>query len=307
MTPIPLFGANNRSARIASLALILAASVACGQSAVQRLLEDKMLYDRIKAVDASLPGVLGVATIDLTSGRMFAYNGDAVFPTASSIKIPILIQMFRRLNNGGFRLTDNVTLKPAESVGGSGELQNSLKNGPVTLTVQHLITAMIEHSDNTATNRCIAMAGMDRVNLFLEENGFNATRLRRIMMDTAAAERGDENTSTPREMARLVEMIYQGRAVDAAASRQMIEIMKLVKAGIRRAVPTEIPVASKPGDLDGVHCETGIVYLPGRPFIVSVFGAFLDSDANPVPDVTKIALDYFRKLAASNAYGHKIK
>jgi len=307
VTRISLLDAHSLSLRIASLALIFAASVAYGQSRVQELLEEKMLYDRIRTLDASLPGVLGVAVIDLTSGRTFAYNGDAVFPTASSIKIPILIEMFSQLKAGAFRLPDNVTLKPAEAVGGSGELQNSLKRGPVTLTVQQLITAMIEHSDNTATNRCVAMAGIERVNLFLAQNGFNATRLRRIMMDAAAAERGDENTSTPREMARLVEMLYQERAVDAASSRQMLEIMKLVKAGVRRAVPPEIQVASKPGDLDGVRCETGVVYLPGRPFIVSVFGTFLEAEANPVPDVTKIALDYFRKLAASNAYGHKIK
>jgi beta-lactamase class A len=307
VTRIPLSWPYNRAVRIASTALILAASIAHGESAVQRLLEDKMLYDRIKALDASLNGVLGVAAIDLTTGRVFAYNGDAEFPTASSIKIPILIEMFRQLHSGAFRLTDNVTLTPAESVGGSGELQNSLKRGPVTLTVQQLITAMIEHSDNTATNKCIAMVRMERVNHFLDEHGFHATRLRRIMMDTAAAERGDENTSTPREMARLVEMLYEGRAVDAPSSRQMLDIMKLVKAGVRGAVPPEIPVASKPGDLDGVHCETGVVYLPGRPFVVSIFSTFLEEGANPVPDVTKIALDYFRKLAGSNAYGHKIK
>ncbi len=266
-----------------------------------------MLFRRIQALDSSLNGVLGVAAIDLKSGSTFAYNGDAVFPAASSIKVAILIEVFRQMKAGAFHLTDNVTLRPAESVGGSGELQNALKRGPITITVQQLITAMIEHSDNTATNRCIAMVRMENVNRYLEEHGFHSTRLRRLMMDAAAAERGDENVSTPLEMTRLVQMLYDGRAVDADASRQMLEIMKLVKAGIRSAIPPEIPVASKPGDLDGVRCETGIVYLPGRPFAISVFSTFLNEGANPVGDTTKIVFDYFRKIADSNEYGRKIR
>ena len=292
---------------IRALLAIALIPAAYAQSPVQRLLADKMLYGRIKALDDSLNGVLGVAAIDLNSGAMFAYNGDAVFPTASSIKVAILIEMFRQIKAGAFRLSYSVTLTPAESVGGSGEFQNALKRGPFNVTVQQLITEMIEHSDNTATNRCIAMVKMENVNRFLEEHGFHATRLRRMMMDAAAAERGDENVSTPVEMTRLLQMLYDGRAVDAESSRQMLEIMKRVKAAIRGAIPPEIPVASKPGDLDGVRCETGIVYLPGRTFAISVFSTFLDEAANPVGDATKIVFDYFRKLAAANEYGRKIR
>ncbi len=290
------------------LTLAITLVTACyAQSSVQRLLEDKLLYRRIRALDDSLNGVLGVAAIDLTSGGAFAYNGDAIFPTASSIKVAILIEMFRQAKAGAFRLADRVTLTPAESVGGSGDLQIALKRGPITITVQQLITAMIEHSDNTATNRCIAMVGMENVNRFLEEHGFYATRLRRRMMDAAAAERGDENVSTPMEMARLVQMLYEGRAVDTDASRQMLEIMKRVQASIRAAIPAEIAVASKPGDLDGVRCETGIVYLPGRPFAVSIFSTYLDEKANPVSDAARIVFEYFQKIAQSNHYGRKIR
>ena len=273
------------------------------ESAVQHLLEAKM-HARIKAVDDGLLGAVGVATVDLTSGRIYVYNGEAVFPTASAIKIPIMVQLFRTKVN----LEEKITLQPKESVGGSGSLQHSLAKGPVTLTTRELITAMIEHSDNTATNRCIRMAGMERVNAMLAGFGFRVTRLRRVMMDTAAATRGDENTSSPLEMARFVEMLHRGRLAGPEETRQMIEILKLVKANFRKGIPAAgVEIASKPGGIPGVHCEAGIVYLKDRPFALSVFSTFLDEGANPVPDVARIAFEHFSKLAKSNEYGNRVK
>ena len=292
--------------RLISACLLASFSAAWGESAVQRLLEDKM-SSRIQEYDRPLRGAVGVATIDLTSGKVFDYNGNAIFPTASSIKIPILVEMFRSVKRGEFKLTDTITIQPADAVGGSGELQKALASGPVRLTVLELITTMIEHSDNTATNRCIAMVKMDRVNRHLSELGFKAIQLRRIMMDSAAAARGDENTASPVEMARLVEMLYRNQLADANDTRQMIGILRLVKAGMRNAIPESVPVASKPGDLPGVECETGIVYLAGRPFVLSVFSTFLDEGVHPVPEITKIVFDYFSKVAASNEYGNRVK
>ncbi len=287
-------------------AYVLFLPIVCGETAVQHLLENKM-FSRIRDYDASLHGALGVATIDLTSGRVFVYNGEAVFPTASSIKIPILVEMFRAMKQGEFKLSDRVTLQPSEAVGGSGLLQKSLGEGQLQITVRDLITAMIEHSDNTATNRCIAMAKMDRVNRMIAGLGFRTIRLRRVMMDSAAAKRGDENVASPVEMAHLVEMLYRGKLGDAEATPQMISMLKLVKASMRDAIPPEVPVASKPGDLPGVECETGIVYLSGRPFVLSVFSTFLDEGVHPVRDITKIVFDYFSKLDASNQYGNRLK
>ena len=186
---------------------------------VMRLWEAKQLA-RIKAADEALDGVLGVATIDLTSGRVFAYNADTVFPTASSIKLTIMIQVFRDERAGKFSFADKVALGPKDNVGGSsGPLQTALDKGTVNLTVRDLLEDMIQYSDNSATNRLIDMVGMDRVNALIRELGLGRTRLRRKMMDTAAAARGDENVSTPLEMARIVRMIYNNQAADAGRAR----------------------------------------------------------------------------------------
>jgi beta-lactamase class A len=166
---------------------------------------------------------------------------------------------------------------------------------------------MIVDSDNTATNKCIELAGMAAVNQTLDRLSFPRTRLQRAMMDSAAAERGDENISTPIEMARLAELIYRGKAVDAAASGEMIALMKKVSGGMREGLPLDIETASKTGELPGARCETGIVYLEHRPFVLSVMSAFIDDRRTPVPEVTRIVYRYFEKLARSNSYGRSIR
>ena len=108
-------------------------------------------------------------------------------------------------------------------------------------------------------------------------------------------------------MARLAEMLYRGKAVDAESSRQMIEILKLVEANFRQSIPEATPIASKPGELNGVRAETGIVFLPGRPFVLSVMSTYLDRGVNPVPEVARLVYEHFLKLSQSNRYGHNLQ
>ncbi len=281
---------------------LLSASLLLAQTAPE-LLEQK-LAARIRDLDAKLDGVLGVAVIDLTTGQTFTYHGDTIFPQASSIKIPVMAEMYRAERAGEFSLSDAVTLDMKAYVGGSGELQKGLLKGPVTTTIGKLMQAMIEESDNTATNWCIAKLGMGRVNRLLDELNLVNTRLRRIMLDAAAASRNEENVSTPKEMARLVEMIYRQRLVDPSASMDMRNLMGLVKADFRKAVPAMVEVASKPGEMTGVRCETGIIYLPGRPFVLSVMSSFLPGEANPVGAVVHLVFEHFERLASANRFGN---
>jgi beta-lactamase class A len=148
------------------------------------------------------------------------------------------------------------------------------------------------------------MVKMDRVNRMLDEMGFLSTRLRRRMMDSEAVARGLENVSTPHEMSRIVERIYRSRAVDEKASTAMIGILKKVKADIRKGVPDGVEVASKPGGVPGVKCETGIVYLPRRPFIISVMSTFVDQKSTAVADVTRMVYAHYDKLSHANDWGH---
>jgi len=286
--------------------LLLLGGLAFAQTTVVDLLERRLL-ERIRAVEEGLGGALGVAAIDLHSGRVISHHAEVTFPQASSIKIPILIEVYRAARAGRFRLEETVTLTEKDLVGGSGRLQGRVKRGPVTLTVHDLARAMIEWSDNLATNKLIGMVGREQVNRTLGGLGLRGMRLQRKMMDAAAAARDEENISTPLEMARLVERLWRGQAVDEAASKEMLDLMKLVKADFRRAVPAGVEVASKPGEVPGVFCETGIVFLPKRPFALAVMSTFVEAWKNPVPDVAALVYAHFERLAAANRYGHRLQ
>ncbi|MGA2131935.1 MAG: serine hydrolase [Bryobacteraceae bacterium] len=293
--------------RFAILGALALAGVAGAQPALTELLENKTMAE-LRRFDEGFDGALGVAAIDLAGGRRFGLHGDTVFPQASVIKIAILARMYQAARAGRFAMDTRVTIAPGEAVGGSGRLQERLKGGaPVTLTVRELIDAMIEWSDNTATNQCISMAGMDDVNRLMDSLGLPHTRLRRKMMDSAAVARSEENVSTPDEMSRLVEMIYRGKVVDEAASREMIETLTKVSGGIQEGLPLDIETASKTGELPGARGETGIVFLQGRPFVLSVMSAFIDDRRSPVPEVTRIVYRYFEKLAGANAWGNRLR
>jgi beta-lactamase class A len=289
-----------------ALCFAVALAPAClAQLPLTDLLEER-LRGELAAIERKHPGVLGVTAIDLTSGRLVGYHADYVFAQASVIKIPILIRAFEAAAAGELALDSRLTLTASDAVGGSGELQKRLATGAVELTVLELLTAMIQSSDNTATNRAIALVGMNRVNAMLNRLRLPETRLRRVMMDSAAARRGEENISTPAEMARLAVMIYREEVVSPAACRQMIGILKLVKGAMKPDVPAGVEVASKTGGLPGVHAETGIIYLPGRPFVLSVMSGW-QGEANPVGEVTRAVYEHFDRLAASNRYGHKVQ
>lgn len=288
-----------------SLLLLLMASVILHAQTVTELLAQKTA-EHIGTIARQLDGVLGYYVIDLNTGYAFGSHEDTVFPTASSIKVPILIELFRAERAGKLRFIDTISLTAKDTVGGSGVLQKQLAKGPFSVTVRELTEQMIETSDNLATNQCIRLVGMESVNQLLTQLGFSSTRLQRVMMDESAARQGRENISTPRELARIMEKIYRHEVVDGRACDEMIAILKRVDAGLRAAVPSSVEVAAKPGELDGVRCEVGIVFLKGRPFILSVMSAFLSRGENPVGPVAREVYDLFARLAQANQYGRQL-
>lgn len=285
---------------------LLVAGALCAQTSVTELLEQKTLA-RIRAADEAAGGVLGAAAIDLSTGRALLYHADAVFPTASTIKVPVMMEVFRQARAARLSLDQMLPLAPADLVDGSARLQVMLRHGPAAASVRELLAAMIEVSDNSAANKLIALVGMARVNALLDELGFPHTRLRRKMMDAAAAARDEENVSTPLELARLAELIYRGKAVDEAASAEMLKMMKGVEADFRRAVPAAIEVAAKPGDLPGARCEMGIVFLAKRPFAMAVMSAYIHDDRSPVSGIAALLYEHFDQLARANSYGRRLE
>jgi len=179
----------------------------------------KKLDARVNETAEKFDGVMGVAIIDLADGRTILKNADHVFPTASSIKIAILLELYhqeqqaREGAEGKARLNDVYDVDPKVLVDFSSIMQG-LTPGITKITNHDVAQFMIAVSDNTASNVLIDRVGMENVNETLRSLGLTKTLLRRHMMDFEAARRGDENVSTPREMARLLQLIYEGKTLN---------------------------------------------------------------------------------------------
>jgi len=164
--------------------------------------ELKAKYERrLQEIAARVDGVVGYQMLDLASGERISRLERETFPTASTIKLTLVYELFKQADEGKIRLDETLTLDRAKAVGGSGIL---FELGTPTLSIRDYATLMVTLSDNTATNILIDRLGMDNVARRMQALGLSGTKLRRHMMDTAAARRGDENVSTPDEVVRLL-------------------------------------------------------------------------------------------------------
>lgn len=270
---------------------------------LQDALSMKLTAD-LNRIAFSYDGVMGIFAKDLTSGEAFSVNPDTVFPQASSIKIPILIELMRQAQEGKLNLSERIEIHRATLVGGSGVLQ-FFSEGGSTVSLRDLATLMVVLSDNSATNLIINRVGMDNVNAMLASLGLDQTVLARKMIDIAAEQADRENRSTPHQMATLVELLNAGKLLDAVHTKLALEILEYPKdSPLRAGVPAGITVAEKPGSLSGAQCDTGIVFLAGRPYIISVMTTFNPTDGNAaITAVSARVFSYFDRLAHANAYG----
>ena len=244
---------------------------------------------RVEEIAGRLDGVAGYVFVDLTSGEKIAHLEREVFPTASTIKLAIVYELFTQASEGRIKLDETMTLDRTKAVGGAGVLAEM---GTPTLSIRDYAVLMVTLSDNTATNVLIDRLGMDAIGKRMQMLGLGATKLRRHMMDTAAARRGDENVSTPDEIARLLQ----------ALPPEGIELLKKPKESrLRRGLPPGVATADKPGELDGVRVDAGIVYAKNRPYIFCVMTTFLRSETEgerAIEEIARSAYEYFSRLGA---------
>lgn len=273
----------------------------------------KIIHDkteaRLKEITDRARGALGFVALDLTNGERFALNDDATFPQASAIKIPILMEVFKQAHERRFKLTDLRRIAKQDKTAGSGVLIE-LGDGTVELSLRDLCVLMIVLSDNTATNLLLDLVGKDNVNRTLESLGLKQTCVRRRMMDTAAAWRGDENLSTPAEAARIMAILFKGEFVSRQLCDEMLAILKKPKPGaIKSGVPADVLVAFKPGSLSGVTTEWAVVYLKDRPYVVTVMENYgLEDDATTaIKEISRTLFDYFSRLARATPHGSYVE
>jgi len=260
----------------------------------------KKLEGRLEEAAAAFDGVMGIAVKDLTSGDEIGVDWDERFLAASSIKIPILIELFRKVKAGAVDLEERVTVRDGVKVGGTGVLKE-LGDGTATLALSDLASLMITVSDNTATNILIDVVGMEDVNGLLEGIGLRTTRLLRKMQDSEASAMGRENYATPREFMRLMEVIHTHDGLDPQVCDETLAVLKMPKTtAINRLLPYDVMVASKYGEMRRSYCDVGIVYLPDRPYVLAVMTKEIPPDdvrkqrtIEQISNVSRIAYEHF--------------
>jgi len=253
-------------------------------------------------------GVTGYSILDLTSGERFEWQPDLVLPTASTIKLAILYELVRAADDGRVKLDDTRVLDRRRAV--PGGLLYDL--GTPALSLRDYAVAMAVLSDNTATNVLIELLGMDSVTARMRGLGLPQTKLRRYMIDLDAAKRGNENVSTPAEIVRLLEAFHRGTGLTPASRDEALKILKKEKvplSALARGLPPGIETASKPGGLEGVRVDAGIVYAKNRPYVFAAMASFLaegDAGDRVIEDLSRVSYGYFSRMGAGTEYGRQI-
>jgi beta-lactamase class A len=303
--------------KLLGIALLLASIAA--QAAPPAAEKQQLLWEHLRAAVADaerrLDGVLGVAILDLTTGQELTLHADEVFPQASSIKIAVLAELYhqteqaRRGVAGKADLSDRYVVSAADLVPDS-DIMGGLTPSVTQLTNRDLATMMVAVSDNAATNVLIDRVGMGNVAALMESQGLRQTRLRRKMMDLQAAAEGRENISTPREMMTLLERLYHGRVVGEPLLADLFQVLATHKdSWLPRDLPDDLRIANKPGSLEGVRNDSGIVFLTNRPYVICVMTTYLASERageEAIRAISVAAFGTFDRLARASEYGRVV-
>jgi len=263
----------------------------------------------IGEIDQHLDGVMGVAMEDLTTGDHYFLHEDDVFAQASSIKITVLANLYLQVQQGKLKLTDPYTVQSSDLVLDS-DIMGGLTPGVTRLTLRDLATMMVAVSDNSATNVLIDRVGMPNVNTMLDSLGLTHTRLRRKMMDLQAAKEGRENISTPHEMMTLLDAIYRGKVLNKESTADFFTMLSTNKdSWIPRDLPADLKIANKPGALEAVRNDSGIVFVEGRPYVICMMTSFLRNERDGEDAISQVSLETWRmfdRLSRATEYGRVV-
>lgn len=240
-------------------------------------------------------GTIGVA-LAAKGGAAWQHHGDRKFAAASTVKIPIMVEVYRQIDAGRRRLDDRLRLTDADKAQGSGVLLH-LRAG-LDLTLNDLVYLMISISDNTATNLLIRLVGIEAVNRTMHDLAMTSSNLGREMLGRPATVDEIENLATPNDYLRAIAAIMDDEAASpasCAAMRAMLERQQNARR-IGRYVPTssgKVVWGSKTGSIPGVTNDVGYIAGPNGRLAIAVFCEnFADQHTGEqaIGDITRAAL-----------------
>ncbi|MDI6783455.1 MAG: class A beta-lactamase-related serine hydrolase [bacterium] len=261
------------------------------------------LTRKIERVINRFEGNPGIAFKNFTTGDEFYFNADDRFPTASVIKLPIMVEAFEQVKERKIKLTDKLTYRKRLKYPGSGVIQ-FLSDG-LQISVYDAIVLMIILSDNTTTNMLIDLLGVNNINRRMESFGLTNTKVfrkafgKKPEVEPALCKKFGFGMTTPREMNLLLEKIYLGQVVGKQACNRMLEIMKnqFYESQLRRWVfGKKVWVANKTGAVNGVRNDVGIIHTPKSDCAISVFCKQVQDKSWKLDNQAQVFTAYLSKL-----------
>jgi beta-lactamase class A len=306
------------SARPAAARTLLAVIVACAalplvgwraSAAYHPYIDSKKIEGLIRASGAE---TVAVAFYDLATGEQFNLEPDETFHAASTMKVPVMMEVYRQAGAGRFSLDDRIPVKndfisiadaSHYSISADSDSDQSLYNKVgQTETIREMVRLMIDVSSNLAANILIERVGATRVMQLMREVGATNIRVLRGVEDSKAYDRGMNNTTTARDLLILLRRIAEHSAVSKKASDEMIKVMLAQKfnEGIPAGLPPEARVAHKTGSITKINHDAAIVYLPNRkPYVLVVLTRGIEDEKRAHKLIADISRAVYESLAGA--------
>ncbi len=235
------------------------------------------LESRIAPLAKDHKGKVAVAVKHLKTGEEFYLNADEAMPTASLIKLPIMVETYWQVEEKKLKLDTKLTLTKDDKVQGSGILTPNFSDG-ATFPLKDAVRLMIVFSDNTATNMVLDQIGLPATNARMEKLGFKNTKINakvfkpETRIDQEFGKKYGLGSTTAKEMVQLLELMDAGKVVSPEACKEMLGHLKACddKEKIVRFLPTGTVVAHKTGSVNASKTDAGIIYTKSGPVALCV-------------------------------------
>jgi beta-lactamase class A len=252
---------------------------------------------------------LGISFYDAESTIQWSYNADTYFHAASTMKLAVLLGVFRQVDRGEIsleapvhvrnRFTSIVNQEPFMLDLGRDADPDVYGHLGKTLTVRELSYWMITKSSNLATNLLVDVVGIPTIQSALDELEIDGIKVLRGVEDQSAFEAGLNNEVTANGLLKLLRLIADGKAYSQRACEEMLKILldQQYRSGIPAGLPKAARVAHKTGNISTVHHDAGIVYLDGRkPYVLVILTQFTPEQGRGTA-VADVSRDIFNTLA----------
>lgn len=239
------------------------------------------LEARLAPLAKAHKGKVAIAVKHLGTGESYVLNADEPMPTASLIKLPVMIEVYQQVADGKIKLSDPVTLRKEDKVQGSGILTDHFSDG-ATFPLRDAVRLMIVFSDNTSTNLVLDKIGIGSTAKRMEEWSFPNTKIHAKVFKGSTTSVFPERTkkyglgsTTAREMVGILEKLNAGKLVSPEACQEMLDHLKKCedKDKFPRFLPAGTVVAHKTGSVSDARTDAGIIYLKSGPVAVCVLTA----------------------------------